>query len=98
MDAVCPLPPIKPLSATNGDKRRGSTGPTREAHAAPDGPAAGGRPMTCPSCAGYGQTGYDRRQRPIPCRKCAGTGRITPAEPQRPAPTAPPDPFAALIP
>jgi hypothetical protein len=48
--------------------------------------------MTCPSCTGYGQTGYDRRQRPIPCRKCRGTGVIGPAEPQRPAPTAPPDP------
>jgi hypothetical protein len=44
MRAVCPLPPIKPLSATNGDNQRGSTGPIREAHAASDGPAVGGCP------------------------------------------------------
>jgi hypothetical protein len=92
------LPGPDPLTILYGDPRAdkpcgvlrvrstGSTTAPREARAASDGPAAGGRPMTCPSCTGYGYTGYNRRERPVPCRKCRGTGRITPAEPQRQTP------------
>jgi hypothetical protein len=31
--------------------------------------------LKCPTCAGYGHTGYDRRGRPIPCPECKGTGK-----------------------
>jgi hypothetical protein len=34
--------------------------------------------MTCPSCAGHGYTGYDKRERPVPCKKCEGKGKVGP--------------------
>jgi hypothetical protein len=34
--------------------------------------------LKCPTCAGYGHTGYDRRGRPIPCPACGGNGCAKP--------------------